>query len=77
MEREQLIKNAQILYPNLCTFYIELIVDDYIKRPKFYDDMYNGNIDVPLPLQRDSKHDVEMNKNYIDIINRDSHECNI
>ena len=77
MQREQLIKNAQILYPDLCTFYIELIVDDYIKRPQFYDDMYNGNIDVPLPLQRDSKDDIEMNKNYIDIINRDSYECNI
>jgi len=77
MERENLIKNAQILYPNLCTFYIELIVDDFIKRPQLYDDMYNGNIELPLPLKRDAKEDIEMNKNYIDIINRDSHECNI
>ena len=77
MEREQLIKNAQILYPDLSTFYIELIVDDYIKRPEFYDEMYNGNIELPLPLKRDTKEDIEMNKNYINVIERDSDECNI
>ena len=77
MEREQLIKNAQILYPDLSTFYIELIVDDYIKRPKFYNEMYNGNIELPLPLKRDTKEDIEMNKNYINVIERDSDECNI
>ena len=77
MEREQLIKNAQILYPDLSTFYIELIVDDYIKRPEFYDEMYNGNVELPLPLKRDTKEDIEMNKNYINVIERDSDECNI
>jgi len=77
MEREQLIKNAQILYPDLSTFYIELIVDDYIKRPEFYDEMYHGNIELPLPLKRDTKEDIEMNKNYINVIERDSDECNI
>jgi len=78
MEREHLIKNAKILYPNLCTFYLELIIDDFLARPQFYEQMYNGNVDdIPLPLQRDTQKEIDKNKNYIDILNRDNNECNI
>ena len=78
MEREQLIQNAKILYPNLCTFYLELIIDDFIARPQFYERMYEGNVDdIPLPLHRDTQKEIDKNKNYIHILNRDTNESNI
>ena len=55
-----------------------MIIDDFIARPQFYEQMYNGNVDdIPLPLQRDTQKEIDKNKNYIDILNRDNNECNI
>ena len=54
MDRKELIRLAKLQYPDINEAHMELLVDDYIKRPDYYDDLCNGNIEEPKPLDRDT-----------------------
>ena len=69
MDREELIRLAKLQYPDIKEAHVELLVDDYIKRPEFYDDLHNGNIEEPIPLDRDTIDSIKDNC-YINIDER-------
>ncbi len=54
MDREELIRLAKLQYPDLKQAHIELLVDDYMKRPEYYDDLYSGKIEEPKAFNRDT-----------------------
>ena len=59
MDRDELIRLAKLQYPDIKETHVELLVDDYIKRPEFYDDLCNGNIEEPKPLDRDTQDSIK------------------
>ena len=65
MDREELIRLAKLQYPGIKEAHIELLIDDYIKRPEFYDDLCTGNIEEPIPLDRDTVDSIGNNVNIV------------
>ena len=70
MDREELIRLAKLQYPDLKQAHIELLVDDYMKRPEYYDDLYSGSIEEPKAFNRDTADSIKDNC-YINIDERD------
>ena len=65
LDREELIRLAKLQYPDLKEAHMELLVDDYIKRPEYYDDLYNGNIDEPKALCRDTVDSIQQQSSIV------------
>ena len=68
VKKELLIVEAERIFKNIPKAHIELIVDDYLNRTEFYNDLANGNIEISEPKIRDTEANIK-NQSFISIDN--------
>jgi len=68
VKKELLIVEAERIFKNIPKAHIELIVDDYLTRTEYYDDLANGNIEILEPKIRDTEANIK-NQSFISIDN--------
>jgi len=68
LEKEMLIVEAERIFKNIPKGHIELIVDDYLTRTDYYNDLTNGNIEILEAKIRDTEANIK-NQSFISIDN--------
>ena len=71
---EELMRRAKMEFPYLSHSLLEPVIKDYMAHPDYYDEIYNGNIEISEAKKRDTKDDDTNNIGYIYIEN---HECSV
>ena len=70
---EILLQKTKMQFPELSVSLLEPIIRDYMAHPDYYDEIYNGNIEIGEAKMRDTQDDDINNIGYINIEN----ECSV
>ena len=70
---EELLRRAKMEFPDLSVSLLEPVIRDYMAHPNYYDEIYNGNIEINEAKIRDTQDDDINNIGYINIEN----ECSV
>jgi len=68
LKKDILIVEAERIFNNIPKAHIEIIVDDYLNRTEYYNELANGNIEFLEPKIRDTEANIK-NQSFISIDN--------